>query len=68
MRRAGDLGHGPHDRNVLRLLGEVVVPHKGAEGLAAKGAELLLIKLLEQRALVPLGARILLEHAAQLSQ
>ena len=57
---ARDLRHLPEQLDVRRRVVEVVVADQAAEGLAAELAVLLLVELLEDRALVPGGALELL--------
>jgi hypothetical protein len=66
MRRGRDLGHLAEQLHVGRALVEVVVAHQRAEGLAAELAVLLLVDLLEHRALVPGRALELLQVLGQL--
>jgi hypothetical protein len=65
VRRRGDLRHAAEDLDVRRGVVEVVVADEAAVGLAARAAVLLLVDLLEQRALVPGGALELLEGLAE---
>ena len=58
MRRTGDLAQIAQQLHVGRQVAEVIVADQAAVGLAAELAELVLVELLEQRALVPLGVRI----------
>ena len=60
----GDAGELLQQGDVLRMAAELVVAHQQAVGVAAEGAVLLLVDLLEQRALVELGG--LLEVLEQL--
>ena len=62
----GDLGHLAQQLHVRRAVVEVVVADQAAEGLAAELAVLLLVELLEDRALVPGGALELLQGLVQL--
>jgi hypothetical protein len=57
VRAGGDLRHLLEQLHVLARLVEVVVADERAEGRAAEDAVLLLVDLLEQRALVELRAR-----------
>ena len=53
MRGTGDLAEVAQQLHVGRQMAEVVVADQAAIGLAAELAELVLVDLLEQRALVP---------------
>ena len=55
---AGDLGDVAHELDVVRAVVEVIIADQRSIGLAAELAEFLLVKALEQRALVPARARI----------
>src|SRR6516225_7349088 len=67
VRGSGDLGHLAQQLDVDRAVVEVVVAHQAAVRVAAELAELLLVDLLEDRALVPGGALVALERLVQLA-
>ena len=64
--RARDLAEVAQQLHVGRQVAEVVVADQAAVGLAAELAELVLVDLLEQRALVPARARIEPQVAVEL--
>ena len=66
MRGAGDLAEVAQQLHVGRQMAEVIVADQAAVGLAAELAELVLVDLLEQRALVPARARIEPQVAVEL--
>ena len=66
MRGAGDLAEVAQQLHVGRHVAEVIVADQAAIGLAAELAEFVLVDLLEQRALVPLGVGIEPQIAVQL--
>jgi len=51
--RRGNLGHPGQDFDIRRRMVKIIVRDDGAERLAAGHAELILVKFLEERALVP---------------
>ena len=62
-----DSAHAAQQFHVLRAMVEVVVADETAVGLAAELAVLFFVDLLEDRTLVPRGALVALEGAAQLA-
>ncbi len=61
-----DLGDALQQLDVRSALVEVVVAYDAAEGLAARGAVLILVDLLEERALIPGAALELLDGLLQI--
>jgi hypothetical protein len=67
VRRGGNLRHVGDQLHILRAVVEVVVADDDAKWFAAELAIFLLIKLAEQRALVPCGATVFAQRADQVA-
>ena len=65
-RRRRHLGHFGQQLHIGCTLVKVVITHQAAEGLATELAVFFFVDLLEQRALVPVGALVALECLAKL--